>query len=84
MRIIYNNFIILNFQISVKFRTSLCQKLNLYFIKFLVKMEVYYKVSILSRAQPEPKRGLYSMKKKELKEKSMLEDLTILWRNKTW
>lgn len=39
-------------------------------------MGVYYKVSIFSRAQCEPKIGLYSMKK-ELKEKSMLEDLTI-------
>lgn len=41
-------------------------------------MEVYYKVSIFSRAKYEPKTGLYSMKKKELKEKSVLEGLTIL------
>lgn len=57
---------------------TMLKVIDIFILLFLVKMKVYYKVSIFSRAQYKPKTGMYSMKKKELKEKSVLEGLTIL------
>lgn len=45
---------------------------------FILLIFLNYKVSIFSRAKYEPKTRLYSMKKKELREKFVLEGLSIL------